>query len=252
MPPSPSKNLLNVQNEGVLNNVKKYLQDQKSGISLKLKVALGRELQNSSPRPTHTFATEIAEMEKKARIEDEKTRTVLLAATLTEQPIKVSNTRQSYHRRENESSLIVGQILSTFLGDLIDQMCSNSEKSCGLDNDILSVHQSPPKIALGFEPPLDYLGFSAPKEAPFGYHGPSEVSYDRHVSSEVSHGHPVPNEAHFSAHDPSEAPLGQIPTAFVLLREPVAGGESQTWDDRIIFPMEHEVICETTFQQVDA
>ena len=207
-----------------------------------MKVALGRELQNSSPGPTHTFAAEIAEVEKKAKIEDEKTRTVLLAATPSEQPIKVSNTCQSYHRRENESYLIVGQILSTFLEDLIDQMCSNSEKSCGLDNDILPVHQSPTQMALGFEPPLDHLGSSAPKEAPFGYHGPSEVSFD----------HSVPNEAHFSAHDPSEAPLGQIPTTFVLLREPVAGGESQTWDDRIIFPMEHEVICETTFQQVDA
>ena len=196
-----------------------------------MKVALGRELQNSSPGPTHTFATEIAEVEKKAKIEEEKTRTVLLAATPSEQPIKVSNTCQSYHRRENESYLIVGQILSTFLEDLIDQMCSNSEKSCGLDNDILPVHQSPTQMALGFEPPLDHLGSSAPKEAPFGYHGPSEVSFD----------HSVPNEAHFSAHDPSEAPLGQIPTTFVLLREPVAGGESQTWDDRIIFPMEHEV-----------
>ena len=198
-------------------------------VEVKVKVSMANQMvdhQETPLRQTLSFKTALAKKVNNNFNDEEEGET--LAADLTEQPIEFVSRSLSKDRQDGESVAIVQQILSTLLTDVANQHLSNcntdhfiieTEENNSVDSDKNSVHD-PVELNLN--------------KSDFQQDLQSE-NYSQQTTLEFEDG----AGAHTETED--EAPVGQIPTAFLLLREPVATPERQTWDERIIFPMEHEV-----------
>ena len=195
-------------------------------VEVKVKVSMANQMVDQQETPLrHTLSFKTALAKKVNNNFKDKEEAETLAEDLTEQQIEFVGRSLSKDRQDGESATIVQQIISTLLTDAVncntDHFIIATDENVSVDSDKNNVHD-PVELNLNksdFQQDLRSENGSqqTPLEFEDGAGTQSEIEIE------------------------DEAPLGQIPTAFLLLREPVATPERQSWDERIIFPMEHEV-----------
>ena len=207
--------------------------DDNSGLSVtvevKVKVSMANQMVDQQETPLrHTLSFKTALAKKVNNNFKDKEEAETLAEDLTEQQIEFVGSCLSKDRQDGESATIVQQIISTLLTDAVNQHFINcntdhfiiaTDENVSVDSDKNNVHDP-------VELNLNKSDFQQDLRSENGsQQTPLEFEDGAGTQSEIE----------------DEAPVGQIPTAFLLLREPVATPERQSWDERIIFPMEHEV-----------
>ena len=140
-----------------------------------------------------------------------------LAPKLSEQAIEFASGKLGEEEdcKYGESVAIVQEILSILLTDVVN---CNNENFIRTKEENISVASDKNTVIDPVELNWKISDF---KEDPGSEKAEAEVGRNAEVGE--------------------EAPVGQIPTAFLLLRDPLATPESPSWNERIIFPMEHEV-----------
>ena len=200
--------------------------DDKSSLSITVEVKVKVSMANQLETPLrHTLSFKTAIAKKVNNLKDPEK-----AANHSEQPIDFVTKRLDEDCQTGESVAIVQEILSTLLTDVVNQHNSNCitehftiarEENIAIDPDRNSE----------FEPAQLNLKKSDSKQ------DLGSEKFSQQTALEFVDGAGAQTEID------AEVPVGGIPTAFWLLRDPVATPESQPlpWDERIIFPMEHEV-----------